>query len=133
MRNRQKGFSLIKLLIVVAIILIIAAIAIPNLRRSKIAANQPTTAGHPNTFARGRKGKEGEEFSSFSFFFSSPEGPADLYRVRSSQRQGPLRVQQLEITAGSLKNKWEMSAQRARPLRSERHGVCHTRWEANAL
>src|SRR5580700_11713093 len=35
-----KGFSLIELLIVVAIILIIAAIAIPNLLQSKIAANQ---------------------------------------------------------------------------------------------
>jgi type IV pilus assembly protein PilA len=36
----QKGFSLIELLIVVAIILIIAAIAIPNLLRAKIAANE---------------------------------------------------------------------------------------------
>jgi prepilin-type N-terminal cleavage/methylation domain-containing protein len=40
MRTRQKGFSLIELLIVVAIILIIAAIAIPNLLRSKMAANE---------------------------------------------------------------------------------------------
>ena len=39
-REKQKGFSLIELLIVVTIILIIAAIAIPNLMKSKIQANE---------------------------------------------------------------------------------------------
>lgn len=38
--QQSSGFSLIELLIVVAIILIIASIAIPNLLRAKIAANQ---------------------------------------------------------------------------------------------
>ena len=37
---KHKGFSLIELLIVVAIILIIAAIAIPNLLRARMPANE---------------------------------------------------------------------------------------------
>jgi type IV pilus assembly protein PilA len=49
MRSKEKGFSLIELLIVVAIILIIAAIAIPNLLRSKMAANEASAVGSLRT------------------------------------------------------------------------------------
>jgi type IV pilus assembly protein PilA len=43
--RKEHGFSLIELLVVLAVILVIAAIAIPNLLRSRIAANEASAVG----------------------------------------------------------------------------------------
>lgn len=51
--RKQLGFSLIELLIVVAIILIIAAIAIPNLMRARMAANESSAVASLRTIVTG--------------------------------------------------------------------------------
>lgn len=73
--QREKGFSLIELLIVIAIILIIAAIAIPNLLQAKIAANEASAAGSLQAL-------KGAEFTYFNAY------PTVGYAVQLSDLAG---------------------------------------------
>jgi type IV pilus assembly protein PilA len=49
MRTRQKGFSLVELLIAMAIVLIISAIAVPNLLTARMAANEASAVSSLRT------------------------------------------------------------------------------------
>lgn len=84
MANNSKAFSLIELLIVIAIILIVAAIAVPNLLRSRIAANQASAVSSLRTLNTAEVAYSTTFGSGFSVNMASLAPPAGAGIASSS-------------------------------------------------
>jgi type IV pilus assembly protein PilA len=76
MKKNSQGFSLIELLIVVAIILIIAAIAIPDLLKSRQAAQQASAVGSLRTVNTSEVTYSSTYTTGFSSSLADLDGPS---------------------------------------------------------
>lgn len=72
----KKGFTLVEIMIVVAIIVLLAAIAIPNLLRARLSANEATTIAAMRTLSTAYEGYRAAQ--------SPPAYPAALTSLNAS-------------------------------------------------
>ena len=99
---RRSGFTLIELMIVVAIIAIIAAVAIPNLLRSRMSANEANASGCMRTISSGQTA-----FQTAAFVDSDSNGVGDygtLAQLADPDGSGATPPFVDSVLGGGLKN-----------------------------
>ncbi len=84
MRKSTWGFSVIELLIVVGIILVIAAIAIPDLLRSRVSANQASAVGSLHTISTAETNYATTYGTGYSPDLASLDGPSGASSATSA-------------------------------------------------
>lgn len=89
MKKRQKGFSLVELMIVVAIISIIVSIAIVNLMRSRLQSNEAATIQNLRTICAAEIAFNAakHKFADFSVLVSETDGRGTSF-IETSWSEG---------------------------------------------
>jgi type IV pilus assembly protein PilA len=83
--KKEKGFSLIELLIVVAIILIIAAIAIPDMLKARMAANQASAVASLRTINSAEVTYASTYNTGFSATLAQLDGAGGISTINNAQ------------------------------------------------